>query len=94
MMRLDSETTHDLAKTEEDQLIEKVADSIKWEKPEIIIFEDYNKGVLTQRIIADVIALCKKSTVLTAVDPKRKNFFSYQGVDIFKPNLKESKKEG
>ncbi len=44
MMRLDSETTKDLQATEEDQLIEKVADYIKWEKPEIIIFEDYNKG--------------------------------------------------
>jgi bifunctional ADP-heptose synthase (sugar kinase/adenylyltransferase) len=29
--------------------------------------------------------------VLTAVDPKKKNFFSYVGVDIFKPNLKEVK---
>jgi bifunctional ADP-heptose synthase (sugar kinase/adenylyltransferase) len=38
-----------------------------------------------------VIALCKKSGVITAVDPKRKNFFSYRGVDIFKPNLKEVK---
>ena len=38
-----------------------------------------------------MIGLCKKSGVLTAVDPKRKNFFSYKGVDIFKPNLKEVK---
>lgn len=28
---------------------------------------------------------------MTAADPKRKNFFSYKGVDIFKPNLKEVK---
>jgi bifunctional ADP-heptose synthase (sugar kinase/adenylyltransferase) len=42
-------------------------------------------------VIQDVIALCKKSGVITAVDPKRKNFFSYRGVDIFKPNLKEVK---
>ena len=35
------------------------------------------------------IALCRASGVITAVDPKRKNFFSYQNVDIFKPNMKE-----
>ena len=57
----------------------------------MIIFEDYNKGVLTEQVIKEVIALCKKHSVITAVDPKRKNFFSYKGVDIFKPNLKEVK---
>lgn len=38
-----------------------------------------------------MIDICKEHAVLTAVDPKRKNFFAYQGVDIFKPNLKEVK---
>jgi rfaE bifunctional protein kinase chain/domain len=35
--------------------------------------------------------LCKKNSVITAVDPKRKHFFDYKGVDIFKPNLKEAR---
>ena len=34
---------------------------------------------------------CKSNHVLVAVDPKRKNFFEYKGVDIFKPNLSEAK---
>jgi D-glycero-beta-D-manno-heptose-7-phosphate kinase len=38
-----------------------------------------------------LIAWCKKHGVITAVDPKRKNFFAYHGVDIFKPNLKEAR---
>jgi bifunctional ADP-heptose synthase (sugar kinase/adenylyltransferase) len=38
-----------------------------------------------------VIEICKKAKILTSVDPKRKNFFSYKQVDIFKPNLKEVK---
>jgi rfaE bifunctional protein kinase chain/domain len=57
----------------------------------VLIFEDYNKGVLTASIINRVIALCKGNGILTAVDPKKKNFFLYKGVDIFKPNLKEVK---
>jgi bifunctional ADP-heptose synthase (sugar kinase/adenylyltransferase) len=38
-----------------------------------------------------VIALCRKNNIVTAVDPKRKNFFEYNGADIFKPNLHEVK---
>jgi rfaE bifunctional protein kinase chain/domain len=56
-----------------------------------MIFEDYNKGILTERIIGETVKLCKETGVITAIDPKRKNFFSYQGADIFKPNLVEVK---
>jgi D-glycero-beta-D-manno-heptose-7-phosphate kinase len=91
MMRLDSEITSDLSANDEKALLENVRSYIENEKPAVIIFEDYNKGVLTENIIREVIGLCKKNNVLTTVDPKRKNFFSYKGVDIFKPNLKEVK---
>lgn len=91
MMRLDSEITKDLEEKDAARLLERVRFFIENEKPAVIIFEDYNKGVLTERLIADAIRLCKKAGVLTAVDPKRKNFFSYKEVDIFKPNLKEVK---
>ena len=91
MMRLDSETTADLSVKEEDELIMQVKRYLNEEKPQVMIFEDYNKGVLTPRVIRDVTELCKKQDVVTAVDPKRKNFFAYEGVTIFKPNMKEVK---
>ncbi|MGQ0738531.1 MAG: bifunctional heptose 7-phosphate kinase/heptose 1-phosphate adenyltransferase [Bacteroidota bacterium] len=91
MMRLDDEMTEALADNDSNRLLEKVSNYISKEDPDIIIFEDYNKGVLTEKIIREVINLCKKAGVLTAVDPKRKNFFTYQHADIFKPNLKEVK---
>jgi rfaE bifunctional protein kinase chain/domain len=91
MMRLDAEITRDLGIDDENALIEKVHQYISSERPQVIIFEDYNKGVLTERVIKEVTALCKQYGVITTVDPKRKNFFSYEGVDIFKPNLKEVK---
>ena len=91
MMRLDAETTADLDAATEDALIGSVKDYIQAEKPAVIIFEDYNKGVLTARVIADIISICRQHNIITAVDPKRKNFFSYKGVTIFKPNLKEVK---
>jgi rfaE bifunctional protein kinase chain/domain len=91
MLRLDSETTQDLLPEEEDKLLARVESYIQKESPQVMIFEDYNKGVLTARVIREVIPLCDRAGIVTAVDPKRKNFFSYQGVTIFKPNLKEVK---
>jgi rfaE bifunctional protein kinase chain/domain len=91
MMRLDSETTADLTPDSEDALIERVRSYIKDEKPAVIIFEDYNKGILTPRVIKEVTELCHQHNIITAVDPKRKNFFAYKDVTIFKPNLKEVK---
>ncbi|MGH2565573.1 MAG: bifunctional heptose 7-phosphate kinase/heptose 1-phosphate adenyltransferase, partial [Ginsengibacter sp.] len=91
MMRLDSEVTHDLNPKDEKKLLEKIKFFIETEDPEVMIFEDYNKGVLTERVIHEVISLCRAAGIVTAVDPKRKNFFSYQHADIFKPNLKEVK---
>ena len=91
MMRLDAEITKDLAATEEEKLIASFDTYIKKEKPQIVILEDYNKGVLTPVVIEKVISLCKANNILTAVDPKRKNFFAYRFADIFKPNLHEAK---
>src|SRR5574338_16082 len=91
MMRLDSEVTHDLDLRDENDLLEKITSFIEIEDPDVMIFEDYNKGVLTERIIQETINLCRQAGIVTAIDPKRKKFFSYQHADIFKPNLKEVK---
>ena len=91
MMRLDAEITTDVRGETETILLNNIEKYIATEKPQIIIFEDYNKGVLTQNIIVKTISLCKQNNILTAVDPKRKNFFTYVGVDIFKPNISEVK---
>lgn len=91
MMRLDNEIINDINSTQENELINKIEHYITTQKPDVIIFEDYNKGVLTANVIQQVIKLCTQHQVLTTVDPKRKNFFAYKGVNIFKPNLKEVK---
>lgn len=44
------------------------------EKPAAVIFEDYNKGVLTGRVIDEVIRMAGERKIFTAVDPKKKNF--------------------
>lgn len=91
MMRLDAEITHDLNREDQQRLIELFEQFAEEQKPDVVILEDYNKGVLTKALIQIIISICKKEGILTAVDPKRKNFLEYKGVDIFKPNLKEVK---
>lgn len=88
MLRLDAEITTDLNTADEQNLLDSIKKFIDT-KPALIIFEDYNKGVLTPGVIFQTIKLCRAAGILTAVDPKRRNFFSYQGADIFKPNMKE-----
>jgi rfaE bifunctional protein kinase chain/domain len=91
MMRLDSEITNDISKDDESKLLNAFSDYVNDIKPHVVVFEDYNKGLLTPTLIDAVINICKEKNIVTTVDPKRKNFFSYKGVDIFKPNLKEVK---
>ncbi|RYY38304.1 MAG: carbohydrate kinase [Chitinophagaceae bacterium] len=89
MMRLDTEITRELTPGDEESLMLAFDRFLTEVRPDVVILEDYNKGVLTERIIHHVIDACKTAGVITAVDPKRKNFFAYRGVDIFKPNLGE-----
>lgn len=56
---------------------------------DFLVIEDYNKGLLSPEIISATLKLCKEYRVGVSVDPKQKNFFAYEGVEIFKPNYKE-----
>lgn len=89
MLRLDAEIVKELDPADENRLIDAVTKYVEQEKPQVMIFEDYNKGVLTKKVIAEIIKVCRDKGVPTTVDPKRKNFFAFRGVSVFKPNLKE-----
>ncbi|MBP6624759.1 MAG: carbohydrate kinase [Chitinophagaceae bacterium] len=89
VFRLDEENHEDLSVKDEHRFIDTCLRAIQIEKPDILIFEDYNKGVLKLNVIEKIINHCKHVGVLTAVDPKKNNFLSYRQVDLFKPNLKE-----
>jgi len=91
MLRLDAEITKDITAEEQAMLIERFIHFIEEEKPSVVIFEDYNKGVLAKPVIEKLISVCVENNIVTTVDPKRKNFFCFSGVTIFKPNLKEVK---
>lgn len=74
MMRLDAEHTDDLEKDEEERLIRQIEKYVTEKKPDVIILQDYNKGVLTEEVIKNIIALCNTHNIICTADPKRKNF--------------------
>ncbi len=54
-----------------------------------VALEDYNKGVMVPSLIHAVLEAAVESNIPTVVDPKRRRFFDYPGVTVFKPNAKE-----
>ncbi len=91
MLRLDREIATDLEEDEAERFISKTISLFQTNPPDVVIFEDYNKGLLTSEVIRQLIEYCIERNIITAVDPKRKNFFEYKGVTIFKPNWKEAR---
>ena len=89
MLRVDTEDTFDLTDKEHNLLMTEIRNIINNEKIDGIILQDYNKGVLTENIIKEVVALANERNIPVGVDPKKKNFLAYKNVTFFKPNLKE-----
>lgn len=90
MLRIDEEISTAISKHEEDALLTRLEELMT---PEIdaLILEDYNKGVLTERVISEAIRMANERGIVSTVDPKKDNFLAYKGVSMFKPNLKELK---
>ena len=90
LLRIDEEDLAPISVEEEEALLQRISTMLD-NGLDAIILEDYNKGVLTPRVIAETIAMAKAHNVPVTVDPKKDNFFEYKGVTLFKPNLKELK---
>ncbi|MCX6271954.1 MAG: bifunctional ADP-heptose synthase [Bacteroidetes bacterium] len=91
MLRVDEEHVHDLTPDEEEIFLQKISGLINYQQVDAIIFQDYNKGILTPEVISRVISMALEKNIPTCVDPKKKNFTAYRDVTLFKPNVKELK---
>ncbi|MCB0642022.1 MAG: carbohydrate kinase, partial [Phaeodactylibacter sp.] len=89
LLRVDQEDQDELSPQETEDLLQRIRQLLESKPIHLIIFQDYNKGVLTDTVIKEVILEAIKRDIPTAVDPKRKNFWAYKHVHLFKPNLKE-----
>ncbi len=91
MLRVDEEIESSIDTKETSSLFAEIKNLVVSEKVDVIIFEDYDKGTISAELIKKVVTLAKQKNIPTVVDPKKKNFMSYSGVTLFKPNLKELK---
>ena len=87
IVRVDTETDKYITANERAQLVQKAKGLIP--TCHVVIFEDYDKGVLSKEAIAEITDFANAQNVPTVVDPKKRNFLSYQNTTLFKPNLKE-----
>lgn len=91
IVRLDAETDKNINKETTQLLLEKIQQIITEQAIHAIIFEDYDKGSITEELIWQTVTLANQKEIITVVDPKKRNFLLYQNVTLFKPNLKELK---
>lgn len=91
LLRVDDEITEELDIKSREQLHSRIVNMLDEHRPAVVIFEDYDKGVLSEELISAIITACQQRNIPTAVDPKKKNFMAYKGVSLFKPNLAELK---
>lgn len=89
LLRVDEETTQPICPETELNFIQLIFNIIGKEKVDAIIFEDYDKGVITENLITAVVDMANDKKIPTLVDPKKRNFLFYKGVTLFKPNFKE-----
>lgn len=89
MLRVDEEIDTDLNEKDSSDLIKCISTLITEQKPDVIILQDYNKGVLSREVIEKVAEIAAGYGIPVAVDPKKKNFTAYKSITLFKPNLKE-----
>ena len=89
MLRVDEETTSPLDNKIINLLISKIDNIINEKTISCIVFQDYDKGCIGEKLIAEVVKIANNRNIPIAVDPKKNNFFNYKNVCLFKPNLKE-----
>jgi len=91
MLRVDEEVENDLSENDRTSLLNNIDRIMSNEQIDGIIFQDYNKGVINPILIREVVDRATNLKIPIAVDPKKKNFYDFAGVTLFKPNLKELK---
>jgi rfaE bifunctional protein kinase chain/domain len=91
MLRVDEEITSELSEEETKTMVQTIFSLIDAEKPNVILFEDYDKGVINASLIHAIVNKARRMNIPVVVDPKKRNFNHYIDITLFKPNLKEMK---
>ncbi len=89
MLRLDQEDSAIFSAAENTNLLQVIKIELA-EKPSVVILSDYAKGLLSETICQQIIALCQTHKTLVLVDPKGSDYSKYKGATALTPNKKEA----
>jgi len=88
--RFDHETTDEIPTKIQQKMIDGISKIIS--KIDMILISDYEKGVLTKKLIKDLFKIAKKNKIPLLVDPKYKNYQYYKGFEFVKINSVNAEK--
>ncbi len=91
LFRIDDEDDSPINDKISSELKDRILGLINSMNISVIIFEDYDKGVIKQDLIESIVSVANKKKIPVVVDPKKRNFLAYKNVQLFKPNVKELK---
>ena len=91
IVRVDAETDVQISEKYVNLAFGRIQEILSKQNIDAIIFEDYDKGFLSEELISKTVILANHKNILTVVDPKKRNFLYYKNISLFKPNLKELK---
>jgi len=89
LLRVDDEICNPLQKKTTSELVKKIYDIITIDDIHAIIFEDYDKGVITSAFIEIITKIANDYKIPVLADPKKQNFSEYKNLSLFKPNFRE-----
>lgn len=87
VVRIDDEVDDDLAGRDLARVVEALQAAVAG--ADVLLLEDYNKGVLAHDVVTAALAAARAGGVPVVVDPKFRRFFSFVGATVFKPNRRE-----
>lgn len=93
LLRVDREDASPISDGLAQKLMQQLRELLDQKEIHLILFQDYNKGILTPALIREVILEAVRRDIPTAVDPKFENFWAYRHVTLFKPNLREMQQQ-
>ena len=90
LLRIDDENTAQVSDAIRDRLVEGIIRRIREKELDAVIFEDYAKGLLSSRMLEEIIKEAKLHKIPTALDPKPGGLNPVRGLTFIKPNRSEA----
>lgn len=92
VVRVDREGTRKVAAAARAKILKMVKTSVA--KCDALIIEDYDKGVIDQEVVSEVVSIAQKHNKPVVVDPKKGHILNYSGVTLMTPNIEEARSAG